>query len=77
MDDARIVKLLEEIRDLQQDHAANYRDAVRNQQESIRNQQDAIRYQRTVTRRLMIFLAPVILLLLLLVGWLMVRLGPI
>ena len=38
MDDERIVKLLEEIRDLQRQHVANYKDALANQAESIRLQ---------------------------------------
>jgi len=36
MDDDRMVKLLEEIRDLQRAHVENYKDALRNQEESIR-----------------------------------------
>lgn len=36
MDDDRVVKLLEEIRDLQRVHVENYKDALQNQQESIR-----------------------------------------
>ena len=35
MNDDRIVKLLEEIRDLQRQHVENYKDALRNQEESI------------------------------------------
>jgi hypothetical protein len=46
MNDDRIVKLLEEIRDLQRQHVANYQDALRNQQE-------AIGMQRAATRRVM------------------------
>jgi hypothetical protein len=48
MNDDRIVQLLEEIRDLQRQHAANYQDALRNQQE-------AIGMQRAATRRVMRF----------------------
>ena len=48
MHDDRIVRLLEEIRDLQHQHAANYQDALRNQQE-------AIGMQRAATRRVMRF----------------------
>ena len=36
MNDDRIVKLLEEIRDLQRQHVENYKDALRNQEESIK-----------------------------------------
>jgi len=35
MDDERIVKLLEEIRDLQRQHVENYKQALDNQRESI------------------------------------------
>jgi hypothetical protein len=36
VDDDRVVRLLEEIRDLQRAHVENYKDALRNQEESIR-----------------------------------------
>jgi len=36
VNDDRIVKLLEEIRDLQRQHVENYKDALRNQEESIK-----------------------------------------
>jgi hypothetical protein len=42
MDDDRVVRLLEEIRDLQCQHIANYQEALRNQQESIRFQPAAM-----------------------------------
>ncbi len=35
MDDERVIKLLEEIRDLQRQHVENYKDALANQRESI------------------------------------------
>ena len=44
MDDDRIVKVLEEMRDLQRQHLAQY-------QEAVRNQQEAIAIQRQATRR--------------------------
>jgi hypothetical protein len=49
-DDDRVVRLLEEIRDLQQQHAERYSEALRNQQESIRLQQAGIGRVRTVLR---------------------------
>ena len=36
MNDERVLRVLEEMRDLQRQHLANYQDALRNQQESIR-----------------------------------------
>jgi len=44
--DEQVIKLLEEIRDLQKLHAENYKDAPKNQQESIDLQKRAIRRQR-------------------------------
>jgi len=44
VDDDRIVKVLEEMRDLQRQHLAQY-------QEAVRNQQEAIAIQRQATRR--------------------------
>ena len=49
MADEQIVKLLEEIRDLQKLHVENYKDALKNQKESIEIQQRAMRRQRITT----------------------------
>jgi type II secretory pathway component HofQ len=43
--DEQVIKLLEEIRDLQKAHMANYKEAVKNQQESIAIQKSAVRRQ--------------------------------
>ena len=48
MNDDRVVRLLEEMRDLQRQHVENYREALRNQAESIRLQQEAIKRVRVV-----------------------------
>lgn len=48
MNDDRIVRLLEEIRDLQRQHAERYGEALRNQEESIRLQQAGLRRVRIV-----------------------------
>jgi len=48
MNDDRTVRLLEEIRDLQRQHVANYQEAVRNQQESIQLQKTGLRRVRVV-----------------------------
>jgi hypothetical protein len=44
--DEQVVKLLEEIRDLQKLHVENYKDALKNQQESMEIQRQAVRRQK-------------------------------
>jgi hypothetical protein len=61
MTNDRIIALLEEIRDLQRQHAANYQDALRNQQE-------AIGIQRAATRRVMRFATALMILVVVLVA---------
>lgn len=46
MAEEQVIKLLEEIRDLQKLHVENYKDAIKNQQESIELQRRAVRRQR-------------------------------
>ncbi len=46
MAEEQVIKLLEEIRDLQKLHVENYKDALKNQQESIEIQKRAMRRQR-------------------------------
>lgn len=46
MADEQVIKLLEEIRDLQKLHVENYKDALKNQQESIEIQKRALRRQK-------------------------------
>jgi hypothetical protein len=48
MTDDRVVRLLEEIRDLQRQHTENYREALRNQADSIKLQQDAMKRVRVL-----------------------------
>ena len=48
MSDERVIRLLEEIRDLQRQHVENYKEAIRNQQESIQMSKD---WQAQATRR--------------------------
>ena len=48
MSDERVIRLLEEIRDLQRQHAERYGEALRNQEESIRLQQAGLRRLRVV-----------------------------
>ena len=46
MAEEQVIKLLEEIRDLQKLHVENYKDALKNQQEAIELQKQAVRRQR-------------------------------
>ena len=46
MAEEQVIKLLEEIRDLQKLHVENYKDAIKNQQEAIEIQKRAIRRQK-------------------------------
>ena len=46
MADEQVIKLLEEIRDLQKAHVASYKEAVKNQQEAIDLQKRAVRRQK-------------------------------
>jgi hypothetical protein len=48
MSDERVIRLLEEIRDLQRQHAERYGEALRNQEESIRLQQAGLRRVRVI-----------------------------
>jgi hypothetical protein len=49
MAEEQVIKLLEEIRDLQKLHAENYKDALKNQQESIELQRRAVRRQKIIS----------------------------
>jgi CHASE3 domain sensor protein len=46
MADEQVIRLLEEIRDLQKQHLASYGQALQNQREAIANQKSAIRRSR-------------------------------
>ncbi len=48
MNDERVIRLLEEMGDLQRHHAERYGDALRNQEESLRLQQAGLRRVRLV-----------------------------
>jgi hypothetical protein len=48
MTDDRVIRLLEELRDLQRLHGERYGEALRNQEESIRLQQAGLRRVRVV-----------------------------
>jgi hypothetical protein len=49
MAEEQVIKLLEEIRDLQKLHVENYKDALKNQQESIDLQKRAVRRQNVMS----------------------------
>jgi hypothetical protein len=51
MPDDQIVKLLEEIRDLQKENLANQKIGLQNQQTSMQNQQAAMAVQRSAVQR--------------------------
>ena len=57
MADEQVIRLLEEIRDLQKLHVENYKDALKNQQESIDIQKQAVRRQRISILVLILLLA--------------------
>jgi hypothetical protein len=44
--DEQLIKILEEIRDLQKEHLAGYKEAVKNQQEGLDLQKRAVRRQK-------------------------------
>jgi hypothetical protein len=68
MTDDRLIRLLEEIRDLQRQHGERYGEALHNQQESIRLQQAGLRRVRVALAIAMgaLFLAVAMLVLVLL-----------
>lgn len=67
MNDDRVLRVLEEMRDLQRQNTANYQEALRNQQESIRLQQTGLRRVRLILglAAVVLFLAVGMLLMLL------------
>ncbi len=65
MADEQVVKLLEEIRDLQKQHMENYKLALANQQQALETQRQAMRRVRLIS----MLIGGLILVLLLPVGW--------
>lgn len=61
MANEQLIKLLEEIRDLQKLHVENYKDALKNQQESIAIQKRGMRRQIRSLIILVIFLACILI----------------
>ncbi len=65
MADEQVIKLLEEIRDLQKLHVENYKDALKNQQESIEINKRALRRQKITS----LVLGGLLLAFLILLAW--------
>jgi hypothetical protein len=61
--DERVIKLLEEIRDLQRLHVENYKEAIRNQQESIQLGKDWQAQAGRRTRNALVWVFVVILII--------------
>jgi hypothetical protein len=59
--DEPVIKLLEEIRDLQKEHIASYKEAVKNQNEAIALQKGAVRRQKLA---ILVIVAAVVIMLL-------------
>jgi t-SNARE complex subunit (syntaxin) len=59
--DEPVIKLLEEIRDLQKEHIASYKEAVKNQNEAIALQKGAARRQKLA---ILVIVAAVVIMLL-------------
>lgn len=75
MTDDRIIRLLEEIRDLQRLHTERYGEALQNQQESIRLQQAGLRRVRVVLAFAAVALVLAVTMLVLLLLRIAARLG--
>ena len=56
MADEQVIKILEEIRDLQKEHLASYKEAVKNQQEGLDLQKRALRRQKTTMAVYVLFM---------------------
>ena len=58
--DEHVIKLLEEIRDLQKEHIASYKEAVKNQNEAISLQKGAVRRRKLA---ILVIVAAVVIML--------------
>jgi len=68
MDEERIARLLEEIRDLQRQHTDDYRTALRNQEESIRMQREAQSFAQNRLKAVPLLIIVVLVMAVLLLG---------
>ncbi len=60
MAEEQVIRLLEEIRDLQKLHVENYKDALKNQQEAIDLQKSAVKRQKITLFVLGVLLAALV-----------------
>ena len=56
MADEQLIKILEEIKDLQKEHLASYKEAVKNQQEGLDLQKRAVRRQKLMMAVYVVFM---------------------
>ncbi|HSM18132.1 MAG TPA: hypothetical protein VK845_14200, partial [Gemmatimonadales bacterium] len=63
MTDDRVIRLLEEVRDLQREHLGHYKEALRNQAESIRMQRELSEAAKSRLRIVSVLIAIVVVLL--------------
>ena len=68
MADQQVVKLLEEIRDLQKQQLENYKQVISGQQQALANQQQALETQKQVVRRSKVVLVAIGVIVLVLLG---------
>ncbi|HSM16403.1 MAG TPA: hypothetical protein VK845_05315 [Gemmatimonadales bacterium] len=68
MTDDRVIRLLEEVRDLQREHLAHYKEALRNQTESIRMQRELSEAARSRLRFVSVLIA-IVLVFLIVSAW--------
>ncbi len=68
MTDDRVIRLLEEVRDLQREHLEHYKEALRNQTESIRMQRELSVVARNRLRFVSVLIA-IVLVLLIVSAW--------
>ncbi len=72
MTDDRVIRLLEEVRDLQREHLEHYKEALRNQTESIRMQRELSHVARNRLRFVSVLIA-IVLVILIVSAWGVVR----
>jgi len=68
MADEQVVRLLEEIRDLQKRQLENYKQVIAGQQQALANQQQALETQKQVVRRSKVVLVAIGVIVLVLLG---------
>jgi cell division protein FtsL len=71
MDEDRVARLLEEIRDLQRQHFATYRQALDNQQEAVRMQREGMTRARKLLWAVGVVIAIVLVMVLVLLRYIL------